>query len=400
MRGSLVASLAWQDYRADAHLSACAVLALIAVIAPLMVLFGLKFGLISSLTQRLEQDPAVREVIPMGGGRFSASEITLLGQRPDVAFAVPRTRQIAATADLRVGPQGSVVNVEMIPTAAGDPLLGAFAAPAEINAVLLSQTAAEKLRIKAGDWLDASFTRQVGGVAQAVLTRVRVNAVLPLAAFERDALFASLALLEAAEDYRDGLQVPALGWPGEAARPTEQRIYPAFRLYAGSLDDVEPLRLYFAEQGLPVSTQAQSIAQVRSLSHNLSIAFWIIAALAIAGACAAIFAGALAAVERKRRELSVLRLLGLSTGALLLFVVLQATYSAALASLLAAALYGVAETGLNHLFEPQIGEYASHLLPVHYLVALLAVLMASVSAAALGGLRVARIEASEGIRDV
>jgi len=43
MRLGLVASLAWQDYRNDAWLSACAVLALVAVVAPLLVLFGLKF---------------------------------------------------------------------------------------------------------------------------------------------------------------------------------------------------------------------------------------------------------------------------------------------------------------------------------------------------------------------
>jgi len=120
----------------------------------------------------------------------------------------------------------------------------------------------------------------------------------------------------------------------------------------------------------------------------------------VTGAFAAIFAGALAAVERKRRELSVLRLLGFSTGALLLFVVLQALYSGGLAALLAAGLYGLAETGLNRLFAQATNEYASHLLPVHYLVALLAVLGASLSAAAMGGWRVARIEASEGIRDV
>ena len=63
MRAALVASLAWHDYRADARLSACAVLALVAVIAPLLVLFGLKFGLVGSLTQRLERDPAVRRFL-------------------------------------------------------------------------------------------------------------------------------------------------------------------------------------------------------------------------------------------------------------------------------------------------------------------------------------------------
>ncbi|WP_024672770.1 ABC transporter permease [Pseudomonas syringae] len=397
MRVPLIASLAWQDYRSESRLSACNVLALVAVIAPLLVLFGLKFGLIGSLTERLEQDPAVREVIPLGGGRFTAQFIRSLAMRPDVSFALPRTRQIAATADLSLNNQ--MLNVEMIPTANGDPLLSALPSPQGLDSVVLSRTAAEKLSAQAGDWLDAAFTRQVSGVLQAQRTRLRVSAVLPLEAFQRDALFASLGLLQAAEDYRDGRAVPALGWQGESA-PEVQRIYPAFRLYARNLNDVETLRRYFADSGLLVSTQSQAIAQVQSLSRNLSIVFWIIAGLALAGACAAIFAGALASVERKRRELSVLRLLGFSTGALLLFVVLQAVYSGALAALVSAALYGAAELGLNRLFVQVAGEYASHLLPRHYLVALFAVLGASAVAAALGGLHVARIEASEGIRDV
>jgi putative ABC transport system permease protein len=136
------------------------------------------------------------------------------------------------------------------------------------------------------------------------------------------------------------------------------------------------------------------------LSRNLSIVFWIIAGLALAGAFAAIFAGALAAVERKRRELSVLRLLGFSTGALLLFVTVQALYSAGFAAVLSGLLYGVAESGLNHLFMQMPGEYASHLLPRHYALALSAALGVSAVAAAFGGWRVARIEACEGIRDV
>jgi putative ABC transport system permease protein len=108
----------------------------------------------------------------------------------------------------------------------------------------------------------------------------------------------------------------------------------------------------------------------------------------------------LAAVERKRRELSVLRLLGFSTGSLLLFVVLQALYSGGMATVVSMGLYGLAEQGINTLFVQTQGEYASHLLARHYCMAAFAVLSASVLAAALGGWRVARIEASEGIRDV
>ncbi|POA34918.1 MULTISPECIES: ABC transporter permease [unclassified Pseudomonas] len=398
MRNTLVASLAWQDYRNDVWLSACSVLALVAVVAPLLVLFGLKFGLVSSLTERLENDPATREIIPLGGGRFSATFIAQLSQRSDVAFALPRTRQIAATADLTAG--AATVTVEMIPTAANDPSLGSLPVPQGLDQVLLSQTAAEKLGAKAGDWLVASVGRQVAGRGEAQRTRVQVLRVLPLEAFARDGLFAPLTLLEAAEDYRDGRAVPAFGWPGDAVGVSEQRVYPAFRLYARSLKDVEPLRQYFAAQNLLVSTQAQTIAQVQSLSRNLSIVFWIIAGLALAGAFAAIFAGALAAVERKRRDLSVLRLLGFSTAALLLFVVLQALYSAGLAALLSVGLYGLAQSGLNHLFVQMPGEYASHLLARHYAFAIVAVLGVSAVAAACGGWRVARIQAFEGIRDV
>lgn len=394
MRIGLVASLAWQDYRNDGWLSACSVLALVAVIAPLLVLFGLKFGLVSSLTERLETDPASREIIPLGGGRFSAAFIAQLGERSDVAFAVPRTRQIAATA------QVGTLTLEMLPTAAGDPLLAGLPLPHGLDHIVLSHTAAEKLAARPGDWLETSFARQVAGRVEAQRTRLQVLAVLPLEAFAREGLFADLGLLEAAEDYRDGRAVPALGWAGEAASVSEQRIYPAFRLYARSLSDVEPLRVYFAGQNLLVSTQAHTIAQVQSLSRNLSIVFWIIAGLALAGAFAAIFAGTLAAVARKHRELSVLRLLGFSTAALLLFVLLQALYSAGFAAVLSVGLYGLAEAALNKLFVQVPGEYASHLLARHYGLALVAVLGVSAVAAACGGWRVARIQASEGIRDV
>ena len=394
MRIGLVASLAWQDYRNDGWLSACSVLALVAVIAPLLVLFGLKFGLVSSLTERLETDPASREIIPLGGGRFSAAFIAQLGERSDVAFAVPRTRQIAATA------QVGTLTLEMLPTAAGDPLLAGLPLPHGLDQIVLSHTAAEKLAARPGDWLETSFARQVAGRVEAQRTRLQVLAVLPLEAFAREGLFADLALLEAAEDYRDGRAVPALSWAGDAASVSEQRIYPAFRLYARSLSDVEPLRVYFAGQNLLVSTQAHTIAQVQSLSRNLSIVFWIIAGLALAGAFAAIFAGTLAAVARKHRELSVLRLLGFSTAALLLFVLLQALYSAGFAAVLSVGLYGLAEAALNKLFVQVPGEYASHLLARHYGLALVAVLGVSAVAAACGGWRVARIQASEGIRDV
>ncbi|BCD88858.1 hypothetical protein PSm6_52650 [Pseudomonas solani] len=400
MRKGLLATLAWHDYRNEARLSACAVLALVAVVAPLLVLFGLKHGLVSTLTERLERDPAVREVIPLGGARYNLDSIAALAVRPEVAFVVPRTRQIAATVDLHADGGSQPLTVEMVPTAEGDPLVPAEQLPRGSGEVVLSQRAAERLGVKVGDELTAAFGRSVSGTPEYQRTRVKVKAVLPLEVFQRQALFARLDLLEAVEDYRDGLAVERFGWPGREAAGTRARVYPGFRLYARDLDAVETLRLHFAEHDQEVATQAEAIAQVRSLSRNLTLVFWIIAGLALAGAFAAMAASTLAAVERKRRELSVLRLLGFSTAALVGFVVLQALYTGTFSLALAGVLYLAAETGLNHLFQSAAGESACRLLFSHYLLALLATLACSALAAATGGWRAARIEASEGLRDV
>jgi putative ABC transport system permease protein len=395
MKPGLMVQLAWHDYRAEARLSLCAVLALVAVLAPLLVLFGLKFGLVTTLTDRLERDPGVREIIPLAGGRFSARDIDALAARRDVAFALPRTRQIAATAELYANGNGQALTVEMLPTAEGDPLVASGLLPDAADEVTLSQRAAEKLGLKAGDAFTAVFSRQNNGRQEYQRIHLRVKGVLPLEAFPRDALFSRPGLLEAVEDYRDGK-----AWPGYRAAPDPARVYPGFRLYAGDLDSVERLRQLFAERGLDVATQAAAIAQVRSLSRNLALVFWIIAGLAVLGAFAAMTASTLAAVERKRRALAVLRLLGFSTAALIAFVVLQSLYTGLLGVLLASALYGVAQMGLNRLFEADAGEYACRLLFNHYLTALLATLLCCALASATGGWRAARIEASEGLRDV
>ncbi|HCF0610975.1 TPA: type IV secretion associated ABC transporter permease TagS, partial [Pseudomonas aeruginosa] len=266
--------------------------------------------------------------------------------------------------------------------------------------VVLSHGAAEKLGAQPGERIVARIGRRMDGQAQSQRLELEVLAVLPQERFARDALFAPLALLEAAEDYRDGRAVAAYGWPGKAGETPRARIYPGFRLYARDLDAVEGLRRHFVASGVEVATQAEAIAQVRSLSRNLGLVFWIVAALAIGGAFAAIAASSLAAVERKRRALAVLRLLGFPTAALVGFVMFLALFSAVFGLFLAGLLYAATAGALNHLFDNQSGEFVCRLLPSHYLTALLATLLCSVLAAASGGWRAARIEAAEGLRDV
>ena len=83
--------LALKDYFYERLLSACAIMGLAAVLAPLLVLFGVKSGIINTMSDRLLQDPRNREISPVGSGRYGADWFSALSKRSDVDFVVPQT---------------------------------------------------------------------------------------------------------------------------------------------------------------------------------------------------------------------------------------------------------------------------------------------------------------------
>ena len=212
---ALVAWLALRDFTHEWRMSACFVLALASVLAPMMLLFGLKFGIVTSMVDRLVADPFYREIRAVGSGRYTPAWFQTLSQRPDVAFLLPRTRSIAATAKLSKPGQPRILTVEMIPSAKGDPLIGpATPPPSANNRVVVSHSVARKLRLAPGDRLQASLGRIFHGKRERVHWEMVVNGIADAGSFGRDGIFISLQLLVAAEDFRDGQAVPAMGWDG------------------------------------------------------------------------------------------------------------------------------------------------------------------------------------------
>jgi putative ABC transport system permease protein len=289
----------------------------------------------------------------------------------------------------------------MIPTGASDPLLGDAPAPRGLDEVVLSATAAQRLGAGVGDQLVARIDRRRGGQAQAVTWRLTLVGITAPEALPDDAALVTLPLLEATEDYRDGVAVPALGWPGEAAPQTPRR-YARFRLYARHIDDVEGLAKALRQQGIEVRTRATEIVTMQALDRNLTRVFWLVALLGSSGFLASLAANLLANVERKRRELSVVRLLGFPTLSLVLFPVVQSLLVAVLGALAALAAYLPVAVALNLWFAESLepGERICRLLPAHVALALVLTALGAVAAAAWAGTRVARIEPAEGLRDV
>ncbi|MBK8906865.1 MAG: ABC transporter permease [Rhodospirillales bacterium] len=396
------AILAWRDFIHEWKVSLCLILALGAVLAPLLVLFGLKSGIVTTMTERLKADPRNLEVIIKGNSRVDQEWVDALRHRSDVGFVLPRTRSLAATADLVGVDQRAAPNIDMIPTAAGDPLVPeGLPAPTGLGQVILSHTVAAKLDAEIGDQVDAFVRRRYEGASEAVTIPLTVVGVLTEASFARDAAFLSLALLEATEDYRDGLKVPELGADTGTAPPERDRTYAGVRLYAASLDDVASLAAHVRSRGYDVVTRAKDIETVKAIDRVLTFIFFVIAGVGITGFLLSLAASLWANVDRKRRDLAMLRLLGLGIGPLMAFPAMQAAIVAAGGGVLSLGLYALVSTVFNTVLASNLEreEFVSRLFIGDAVVAMLLTIAFALGASAVGGYRVAQIDPAESLRE-
>lgn len=396
--------LSLRDYAHERLLTLCAILGLAAILAPLLVLFGVKSGIINTMADRLIKDPRNLEVSPIGSGRYDREWFAAQAGLPQVAFLIPQTRSIAANMILSNlhGERPYTLPVDLIPTAEGDPLLAKWGQiPANDREIVLSASAARKLHVQSGQTIVGRVGRSASGKKEQVTVDLKVAAILPIEAFSRDAAFIRLALLQATEDYRDGFSSQTFSWPGKRS-PAGPREYPSFRLYARSIYDVAVLRDRLQGQGLEVYTRAEEIEVVRSLDRSFSLIFKIIAIVAVCGYFASMASSVLANVNRKNRHLGITGLIGFSTRNIIWFPVVQAIATSVLGTGLAACLYLISELVINRLFGQYIsaGEYVCRLSLLHLTMAFVLTLILSILASAYAAFRVAKIEPSKVIRDI
>lgn len=404
MKRGLILRLALAEARHERRFILLSAIGLAAVLAPLLVLLALKVGVVDVLLTRLLTDPANREIKVALHGDYDPAFLEALAARPEVAFLVPQTRALAATALLAALDGGAqrTADAELLPTGAGDPLLPAGLAVGP-EQIALSADLAERLGRAPGDSLRLIVARQKAGREERVYRDLTVAAVVERGRLGGRNALVPAALLQALEDYRDDIAVAAYGWSGTREPPApESRHYSRFRLYATSLESVAPLADHLARLGVETVTRAADIESVTALNRALSRIFAIVAGLGGLGYVAALAVSLWTDVERKRRTLALLRLLGLPRRALGALPLLQAALIAGLGFLAALGLYLVAALVVNRSFAEGLipGERLAGLPAGHILVAFLVTLLVALLAAALAARRAARIEPAEGLRDV
>jgi putative ABC transport system permease protein len=393
----LALRLALADLRHEWRLSLCTALAIAAVLAPLLILAGLRAGVIGGLRETLLENPSAREVTTAANRTFTAEDIGALRARPEVAFVVPRVRALAAAAEFR-REGGSPFRGELLSTAPGDPLLPGVP-PLPTDGIVLSASAAARLGgARPGDAVVLRLSRQREGRFEILTLPLTVAGIAPPSAFDREGGFVPLALTEFVEEWQE---LRAEGpWDPAAAPQAARRSHAGFRAYAQRLEDVPELAAALRAEGVEIRSRAGEIAQLLSLDRNLALLLLIVAGVGGAGYVLSLGAGLWAGVERKRERLALLRLFGLPRAGLLAFPLAQAALLAVAGAVLGAAGAMVASVGINRAFAGMalVDRPLCVVLPLDLGVAAAATLAGAMAAALLAARRAARTEPFAGLR--
>jgi putative ABC transport system permease protein len=245
----------------------------------------------------------------------------------------------------------------------------------------------------------ATISRSSGAERrERVQLELEVIAVLPLAAAKGALAFVPVPLLVAIEDYREWQAVPRFGWSG---RPPVDDTMASFRLYARSIDDVEPLRRWLGDRHLDVESAADRIAAVKRIDRDLGTLFAVLLLLAVVGYVLSLALNLLANVARKHRELAILRLVGFTTRDLVFFPLVQALVAGGAGSLLAIGVFLLVQPVLDSLFADAVeaSDHLARLEPEHAGLAFVGSLLLAAVSAVAASWRAVRVFPAGSLRD-
>lgn len=401
-RLKLIVQIALADLWFDRKVSFCVIASLVAVIAPLLLLFGLKHGVVNQLQNELLSDPRNLEIKMLTSGNFDQAWLDTLHARTDAGFIVGLTRSLNTQADLIGENRRFVENAEVIPTEAGDPLLSTKARKLEYHDVILSHKAAEQLAAAEGSPLRIRALRQLDGTSERGELTVNVVSILDPEQFSRPAVFVNPNLLQSLEHLRDGYQSPIWGLLTGKGPAPEKPLYARARVYAVNIDAVAPLANWFEEQHIETISRLADIENVKAINRVLGLIFSVIAGAALIGCVASLIGAFLTNIDRKRRSLALLRLLGLTKAAVAFYVVLQAIIMSVAGFAGGLALYSIGA----ELFDVMLGSSRStggficEISWWHGIIALNLSLCVAAIVALIGTKRAIKIEPAESLREL
>ena len=143
---------------------------------------------------------------------------------------------------------------------------------------------------------------------------------------------------------KDGKQVaykyksPREAWQGVKPRLADDSIvYPNLRIHLPNVEALAKLRNYFRDKGVTTTSVLDDVAAIRDLRNYAITVGSIFGFITLIAAVCSIFNTLLASVERRTREIGILRALGASSTNVLSIFLLEGAINAIIGGLLAAA---------------------------------------------------------------
>ena len=333
----------------------CQIAALACLMAPLLLLFSLRFGILQELQNQLLNDPKVLALTLDTSYRLDATFFKQLEQRPEVGFLVPQITALNALIDLKF--PGTVARVSVLPTKVGDPVVLRSGIPYEQDLandeVLVSYDLAQARELSPGDSVTMVVSRIQNGKRESVRTQLKIKGIVSERFVGDDSLLLNLDMVNAIDDYRNGFN-PVLLSDGSNVN-TRPRLYAKFRLYAKDLEQVIPLYYYLVDQHLNVSSKVREIENVKALAHVLNFIFGVIASVSLIGGALALTGLVLSALRASKRNFVLLRLMGQGQKGIYSVVLVEGMIISALGFILSLVLYSLGAGIFNTYFGTTLG---------------------------------------------
>lgn len=328
----------------------CQIAALACIMAPLLLLFSLRFGILTELHNKLMNDPKVLSLTLDMSYRLDSSFFENLAARPEVGFVVPQITALNALVDLKF--PGAAVRLSVLPNKPGDPVVLSsnlsFEQPLGSDEAFISYNLAQLRGLKVGDVVTMVVSRTRNGVRESVRTSLKLRGIVEERFVNDDCLLLNLDLVNAIDDYRNGYN-PVLLSDGSKVNP-QPRLYAKFRLYAKDLASVIPLYYYLVNQNLNVSSKVREIQNLKAVSHVLNFIYGVIALVSVAGGALALTGLVLSALRASKRNFVLLRLMGQGSTGIYGVVMIEGLFIATVGFALALTLYSIGAGIFNTYF--------------------------------------------------
>ncbi len=304
----------------------CNAAVLASVLVPMLVLFGVKNGVFATLTARLLSAPGLLQIDTTGEASLSLADLDEVSGWPDVAFATLKARSMFDFVSVRGTVSRVRADAVVFPTSAGDPILPPGLAPTSDEAVLSEALAAE-VKVTVGDEV-AVITQSETRSPQLMQTR-RVVAIVPADDGEGRLVLLDLASVDRIEAFYDGYALPDQGVPDGRSLATRKTVYEGLRVFAHRIEDLAAIDARLAARfSLRTQSHANEAERLRAFGASLDLALGLAAGIAALGLATALLFSFWGEVQRKRRVLATLALMGLPPTQIALFPLLQAMMTA------------------------------------------------------------------------